>query len=456
MAMLFALALTADRLTSKSARAHIGDSIRRSLEHSSSKNFRNPSVFIEKIKPFSLRSILVSAVFSIYAFVIIIYIQFFLLGYDFSVVIEGVREEYINQFVLFLVFIIASNFVVDYLSFTQTLVLLRLINRSNSKKSLFVIFFTDLLASINIFTFAYALFLAFGVLYIANKQEVADFIISVDSSDVTDEVSEALETLNLADDSFTTQYTIRIYERAPENAGSSATAIFVSSDVLTLTDLRRGIEQALQGLFPSHNVSLDTETGQAAPEETSSWRAIDYEMAGTIDYWLNESENFRWWYSSAYLVTDDVQDNFFVVATLSPGFQPLDRLRNAGNRNFLNLSDPNYFATWCADEAAEHGTCGRKIEILSNDLGIFQQQISLSKEYGGSLPLYTFFFTSLALTVTIHLLYASILMLRYSSIIASKLSIPVGNVANLDEHPIAVATFPLILVATAIFYLVGA
>ncbi len=455
MAMLFGLAVVADRLTSKEARKRIGNSIRASIEHPKNPNFRNPVGFIEQIKPFSLRSFLVSIAFSFYAFAVVLYIQFFLLGYDFLEISEGLPEEHLLPFVLFLLFMVVSNFFVDYLSFTQTLVLIRLINRGQSKSSVFVVFFTDLLASINIFTFAYAAFLAFGVLYITNGREVAEFVVTVDRGEVTDTVGEFVEKIPQVKGEFQHQYTIDIYERNEKNAGSTAFVYFVSKDELSDLQLRRGLDQAFQTLFPTDNVTLKSETGQAPAEETASWGPVDYEMVGSIEYWWNEPLAFINWYSSAYLVTDDVQDNFFVVATLSPGFQPLDLLRDSGNQNALYLSAANYFTTWCADSSPKPDGCENKVGMLSNNLGIFRQQIALAKEYGGSLPLYTFFFTSLALTVTIYLFYISILILRYSAIMARRLSIPISRFANFDEHPVTVAAFPVVLIATIVFYIAG-
>lgn len=453
-AMLCGLAVVADRLTSKEARKRIGDNIRNALEHPNNPNFRNPVGFIEQIKPFSPRSFLVSIAFSFYAFAVVLYIQFFLLGYDFHEVTEGLSGDHFPPFLLFLLFMIASNFFVDYLSFTQTLVLIRLINRRQSKGSVFVVFFTDLLASINIFTFAYAAFLAFGILYIINGREVAEFIVSVEEGDITDAVSGALKQQQIEGD-FSKQYTINLYERNAENALSTATVYFVSSDNLTDPQLRRGVEQALKTLFPDDNVTLKSENGEAPAEESASWVPVDYEMVGSIEYWWNEPIAFLYWYSSAYLVTDDVQDNFFLVATLSPGFQPIYLLRNSGNRNALNASAANYVSVWCSDSSIQPDGCENLVGVLSDDLGIFPQRIALTKEYGGSLPLYTFFFTSLALTVTIYLFYISTLMLKYSAIIARRLSIPVSRVANFDEHPITVAAFPVVLAATIIFYFAG-
>ncbi|MEL7526675.1 MAG: hypothetical protein AAFN16_12935, partial [Pseudomonadota bacterium] len=357
--------------------------------------------------------------------------------------------------VLFLLFMIASNFVVDYLSFTQTLVLIRLINRGQSKSSVFVVFFTDLLASINIFTFAYAAFLAFGVLYITNGREVAEFVVTVDKSEVTEKIGDAVEQIPQIVGVFRNQYSITIFERDAESAGSTATVYFVSKDELSDLQLRRGIEQALQALFPADNVTLKSEAGQATAEEIAWWEPVEYEMVGSIEYWWNEPLAFLYWYSSAYLVTDDVQDNFFAVATLSPGFQPLDLLRDSGNQNVLNLSAANYFTMWCADNLREPDGCENEVGLLSDNLGIFRQQIVLNKEYGGSLPLYTFFFTSLALTVTIYLFYISILMLKYSALLAHRLSIPISRIANFDEHPITVAAFPVVITATIIFYIAG-
>ncbi|MEP3124838.1 MAG: hypothetical protein ABJO52_23415 [Nisaea sp.] len=455
MAMLFGLAVVADRLTSKEARKRIGDNIRSTIEHPKSSNFRNPVGFIEQIRPFSPRSFLVSTAFSFYAFAVVLYIQFFLLGYDFLKVSEGLPEAHILPFMIFLLFMFASNFFVDYLSFTQTLVLIRLINRGQSKGSVFVVFFTDLLASINIFTFAYAAFLAFGVLCITNGREVAEFVVAVDRGEVTDPVGDAVEKTLQIEGEFQNQYTIKIYELNEENARSTATVYFVSKDELSNLQLQRGFGQALQTLFPADNVTLNSETGLAPAQETASWGPVDYEMLGSIEYWWNEPLGFLNWYSSAYLVTDDVQDNFFVVATLSPGFQPLDLLRDSGNQRALNLSAANYFTTWCADSTSETDACENEVGMLSNDLGIFRQQIALTKEYGGSLPLYTFFFTSLALTVTIYLFYISILMLRYSAIFARRLSIPISRAANFDEHPVTVAAFPVVIIATIIFYIAG-
>ena len=125
LGMLCGLTVIADRLTSKETRKLIGENIRSALEHPRNPKFTNPVSFIEKIRPFSLRSLLTSFAFSIYALTIVLYIQYFMFGYDFSDIYKGVDGVHIKDFTLFLIFIVFSNFFVDFLSFTQTLVFVR-------------------------------------------------------------------------------------------------------------------------------------------------------------------------------------------------------------------------------------------------------------------------------------------------------------------------------------------
>ncbi len=455
LGMLCGLTVIADRLTSKETRKLIGENIRSALEHPRNPKFTNPVSFIEKIRPFSLRSLLTSFAFSIYALTIVLYIQYFMFGYDFSDIYKGVDGVHIKDFTLFLIFIVFSNFFVDFLSFTQTLVLIRLINRGQSRSSIIIVFITDLLSSINIFTFTYAAFLAIGLIYIVNGKERSNFVVKIEKEEITDEVREAIDKIEKIDGDFSNQYTLELYAINPNHERSTATAYVVSQHDLDVFQLQNLLRNALQSLYPTDDVSLISATGIAEPEETGYWNPVEYEMSGSIYFWWNEPLDFALWYSNAYLATDEVQDNFMAVATLAPGFQPVDLLRNSGNPISLYYSDPNYTFSGCGEKLQDSEECKNYVGAFSDDLGIFRIKITLSKQYGGSLPLYTFFFTSLSLTVTIYLFYISIFIMRYTIFIARKLSIPVSRGANLEEHPITVAAFPVILIATVIFYVAG-
>lgn len=433
----------------------IGETVRNSLESPWKPSLHNPLGFLENIRPLSRRSFWISFAFSVYALIVVIYVQFFLLGYDFFQIGMDLTQDHLKEFTLLFLFMVAGNFIVDYLSFTQTLVLLRLINRQQSKGSIFIIFFTDLLASINIFTFVYALFLTIAILLIANEQRVAEYVVSIEQEDVSDATLSALAAYPRLSGQFRTQYKVGIYGRNVGERPSIVRALFVSEADLTKAELRDGLRHALEASFPDGAISLRQEDGQAPIEETGAWAPVDFTMVGSIRYWLNASSNFVWWYSNAYLATDDVQDNFFVVATLSPGFQPLDALRARGNQSVMDVNSRGYVAEWCSDSALESEGCSKKVIVLSNDLDALQQELALSLKYGGSLPLYTFFFTSLALTVTIYLFYISLLFLRFCAFFGRRISLPISRLANLDEHPITVISFPIALISSVVFYLAG-
>lgn len=459
MGLLIALVSAVDRVMDKEAKKLLGYSIKNLITRRQYDVavVNNPIGFIERIKPFSLKSALVSGAFSIASLILIIYIQYFALNYDFSETVSGVSREHINMYIAFIAYMVAANIVVDYLSFTQTLVIIRLINKTDSKKSLIVLLFTDFLASINIFTFAYAFFLVLGVTTLLNFQERTHFLVSLEENKPSPQTTEMMKSLEFSNpERYKSVSVLRVLDAEGKPFSGLATAYILAVKPVEPQQVFPLIKSILNTEFPASAVSLHQESGTLTPFDEFPDTKVDYSFKGEIDFDLSPLTYWSQWFSAAYLLTDDVQDNFFAVAGLSPGFQKIDSLRNDANRRASEMSMRDIVASWCPiDQPARDKndtTCEDGFILLSSNIPALGTTLASAAVIGGKLPLYTFFFTSLSLTFVIYMFYLSIYILRVIWLAAGRFSTPLVRFANFEEHPVTIVSVPLILLSALLYF----
>ncbi|WP_202379262.1 hypothetical protein [Mesorhizobium sp. 131-2-5] len=412
---------------------------------------RNPIAFLEELRPFTIGSVKVSILMSLIAIAVILYIQYFLLGFNFSEIIAGVRDNDIHIFAYFVIFMIATNFIVDYVSFTQTLILIRLINRTDSKGSILFIFLTDLLASMSIFKFVYAFFLMIGLLHIYNPRVSSDFLVSVTHSEDGDGTIDQLKDFNKHN-----YKNLSIIEIYPVAGGSLPimSAFYVLSDkILSDAEVLERLELSMRKVFPLDDFVLHKSDGYMSLGDAYQTE-FKYQAFGKLRYQANTGDPSLW-YSVAYLQSDRVQDQFAEVATLIPGFQSVDELRtNVHTVQQARLSQFDYDN--CDEKFYDVGDLPSDCEvgstILSSDIQAFRIKASESLSVGGSLPLYTFLFTSLSLTVFVYIAYMSFFILSFLRYVAEKFSIPLASFLNLEEYPVLIVTMPFSIAAFVIYF----
>lgn len=462
MGLLLALVSAVDRIMDKESKKALGNSIKDRItgRQYDVGDVRNPVAFIERIKPFSLRSALVSAMFSVIALVVIIYIQYFALNYNFSEATENVSKEHLNFFIFFLVYIVSANFIIDYFSFTQTLVIIRLINKTDSNKSLFILLFTDFLASINIFTFAYAFFLILGVTFLLNFQERAYFLVSLEESEPSAPLTKMIGSLGFPDPDRFNKLSIIHVNNVSESGSSLLVDAYIlgtkSADAELVFPLMKTV---LQTEFPNSSVSLAQEPGTITPYKDFPPFKVDYIFKGAMNIDLSPPTFLSHWFSVAYLLTDDVQDNFFAVTRLSPGFQAIDRLRNDVSTRLAEMSLRDVVVNWCPSDQTRREkndtSCPDGFVFVSAEIPVLDTKLAIATDVGGKLPLYTFFFTSLSLTVVIYLFYLSIYIFKAAWLTAGRFSLPLVRFANFEEHPVTILSLPLILLAGLLYFLLS-
>lgn len=462
MGLLIALASAIDRVMDKESKRILGTSIKdRIVGHRYDiGEVRNPISFIERVRPFSFRSAVISALFSVIALLIVLYVQYFALDYDFKEIFEGVREKDGNLFLAFTLYMILENVIVDYISFTQTLVIIRLINKTDSKKSLFILLFTDLLASINIFTFAYSFFLVLGVLHILNYEERATFVVSFEETEMKPTIQKMISDLGFPNAGrFKHVSTLRINALVPDGPSDLSEGYILSAEAPKPDEMFPMMKAALQRQFPDSSVDLTQETGTVALYKTFPDLKTDYVFKGAMNYLLNATGFFGDWFSVGYLLTDDVQDNFFSVTGLSPGFQKIDRLRYEANERVVDVSLRDFVINWCPKDQTNRDvsdtSCPTGFAYVTSNFPTLDTKLAVSTNIGGKLPLYTFFFTSLSLTLVIYLFYRSVYVFRIASLAAGKLSLPFVKFGNFEEHPITLLSVPVILLAGALYLLLS-
>jgi len=462
MGLLIALASFVDRVMEKEFKKSLGNSIRARItgRQYDVGELRNPIGFIDRIKPFSLRSAMVSAFFSIAALVVIVYIQYFALDYNFSEMVEGVSAAHLNTFLVFLAYMVLANVIVDYISFTQTLVIIRLINKTDSRKSLIVLLFTDLLASINIFTFAYAFFLVLGVTSLLNFQERPQFLVSLEESEPSAALTKMMGTLGFAEpDRFTNVSLLRVTKTSDNGSTDLVEAYMLGTKPAEAGLVFPLLKTVLQTEFPTSSMNLALETGTIAPYKNYPDIKVEYVFKGFMDIDLSPPSFWIDWFSFAYLLTDEVQDNFFAVTGLSPGFQAIDLLRNNANTRASEMSLRDLVVNWCPTDQTRRDkndtSCADGFVIVSGEIPVLNKKLAMAAKVGGKLPLYTFFFTSLSLTVVIYLFYLSIYIYKAASLAAGSLSIPLVRFANFEEHPITILSVPVILMAGLVYFLLS-
>lgn len=459
MALLIGLVSAVDRVMDKDAKKLLGHSIKNLItgRKYDVAAVNNPIGFIERIKPFSLKSALVSGAFSVASFIMVIYIQYFALNYDFSETVSGVSRDHINTYVSFIVYMIAANIIVDYLSFTQTLVIIRLINKTDSKGSLIVLLFTDFLASINIFTFAYAFFLVVGVTTLLNFHERTHILVSIEESKPSPQISEMMKSLEFSNpERYKSVSVLRVLDAEGKPFSGLATAYILAVKPVGPPQVFPLINSILKSEFPASAVSLHQESGTLTPYDEFPDTKVEYSFRGEIEFDLSPLTYWSQWFSAAYLLTDDVQDNFFAVAGLSPGFQKIDSLRNDANRRASELSLRDIVVSWCpSDQTARDKndtTCEDGFVLLSSNIPALSATLAGAAVIGGKLPLYTFFFTSLSLTFVIYMFYLSIYILRMLWLAAGRFSTPLVRFANFEEHPVTIVSLPLILLSGLLYF----
>lgn len=462
MGLLIALVSAADRIMDKESKKSLGNSIKARItgRQYDVGDVRNPVAFIERINPFSLRSALISAMFSIISIFVIIYIQYFALRYSFSDAIDGVSKDHLNFFIIFIIYIFCANFIVDYISFTQTLVIIRLINKTDSRRSLFVLLFTDLLASINIFTFAYAFFLVLGVTFLLNFQERAHFLVRLEESEPSASLTKMMGSLGFSNpDRVKNVSILRVINAAESDSSGLANAYILGTKPAEPELVFPLMKTVLQTEFPSASTSLAQEPGTITPYKNFPSFKVDYIFKGAMNIGLSPPTFWSQWFSVAYLLTDDVQDNFFAVTGLSPGFQAIDRLRNDASTRVAEMSLRDIVINWCPSDQTRREkndtSCPDGFVFVSAEIPVLDTKLAIATDIGGKLPLYTFFFTSLSLTFVIYLFYLSIYIFKAAWLTAGRFSLPLLRFANFEEHPLTILSVPLIILAGLLYFLLS-
>ncbi|NKM26960.1 DHHC zinc finger domain-containing protein [Rhizobium laguerreae] len=462
MGLLIALVSAVDRIMDKETKKALGNAIKARItgRQYDVDDVRNPVAFIERIKPFSLRSASVSAMFSATALIVIVYIQYFALNYNFSEAVEGVSKDHLNSFIFFLAYIVSANFIVDYISFTQTLVIIRLINKTDSRKSLIVLLFTDLLASINIFTFVYSFFLVLGVTYLLNFQERTHFVVSLEENEPSAPLTKMMGELGFSDpDRFKNVSILRVTNASGSDSSSLVDAYIFGTKAPEAGLVFPLVKTVLQTEFPTSATSLAQETGTIMPYKNFPDLKVDYIFKGAMNIGLNPPTFWSHWFSVAYLLTDDVQDNFFAVTGLSPGFQAIDRLRDDANTRVAEMSPRDVVVNWCPSDQTRREindkSCPDSFVFVSAEIPVLDTKLAIATDVGGKLPLYTFFFTSLSLTFVIYLFYLSIYIFKAAWLTAGRFSSPLVRFANFEEHPVTILSIPLILLAGLIYFVLS-
>ncbi|MBY3504019.1 hypothetical protein [Rhizobium laguerreae] len=462
MGLLIALVSAVDRIMDKESKKSLGYSIKARItgRQYDVGEVRNPISFIERIKPFSLKSALVSAIFSTSAIIVVVYIQYFALDYNFSEIAEGVSGAHLNVYLLFLGYMVLANAIVDYVSFTQTLVIIRLINKTDSRKSLFVLLFTDLLASINIFTFTYAFFLVWGVTSLLNFHERGHFVVSIEESAPSAQITEMMGALGFSDpDRFKNVSILRVTNSSENDSSSLVEAYILGAKPADAGLVFPVLKTVLETEFPTSSMLLAQQAGTIAPYKSYPSLTVDYVFKGSMNFDLSPPSFWSHWFSAAYLLTDDVQDNFFAVTGLSPGFQAVDRLRSDASTRVAEMSLRDLVVNWCSTDQTRREkndtSCHDGFVFVSAEVPVLDTKLAIATNVGGKLPLYTFFFTSLSLTLVIYLFYLSIYIFKVAWLAAGSLSLPLVRFANFDEHPITILSAPIILLAGLLYLLLS-
>lgn len=457
LGLLCGLSVVCDRLLSKEGRKEFGNKLRMKIEarELSAGERWGPVAIVDALPPFSLRSLFASILLSFISLLVILYIQYFLLDFGFSDLRMGVfstKDGRLYFSVLAMVFV--GNIIADYLSFTQSLIILGMIRRGTSKASAIFIFITDLLASINIFTFVYAFFLAFALYNLANYETRASFVVSLEEDKPDEQIVEYFRK-NSTIDKLDTQYTASLYHLGYGSRYANATVRIVGPSGVSIEQLGNAILAFMIKLYPESGPELSLHSGSVALHGTSVFDEHQVQLRGSVAFWLNAKSGFLPWYSSAYLQSDEVQDNFFEVATLSPGLKTLNYVRDLANSQAVASAKADFIFGWCVNEQRiveiNDGDCKPNMSILSSDISAFREDISLHASFGGQMPLYSFFFTSLFLTIAIYCMYLSMYMMKGLNSVSTKLSMPMLSYLNFEEHPITVISFPFNLFASAIY-----
>lgn len=455
---MFTLSFFSDYLIKIEKRKEFGKYIKQKIKGSTASEFKEDDKLnkIEQIKPFSKTSIKISVTLSLASLFTIILIQWVLLGYDFHFMKEGVDDERIANFILLLSLIISGNIIVDYISFCQTLVIINSIGKSKNRSSLIILLFTDILASINIFTLFYALFLAIGVYYITDfeiKTPIAIKIEEINSDDIPKKLIGIYDYMNTYD--MNNFARVSIYKKDQKINKTLSTIYLMSDNKITNENVISSIRLSIRDKIKE--IEMEEKEGKIQIDSLFKKENVTYQISGTMTHRANQPGFFHIWYNFSYLLTDEVQDQFIIVTTLSPGFQPIDSLRRSVHTELLTTEKRLSAPVFCSKEEENYPYgCSQQIAILSEDITTLPFEVSKEVRLGGNLPLYTFLLTSLSPTLLIYFFYTSIYIFKLLYIISKYISLPVVNFGNLEEHPIAILSFPIIFIASVIYFISAA
>lgn len=240
---------------------------------------------------------------------------------------------------------IVANFIVDYVSFVQTLVIVRIASKADSKKSLIILLFTDILATINIFTLAYAFFLSLGLLLILNPRMETPFVVRVQNVESLNEFRATADRLGIQN---VLEYeNVKVVRLFAENRGAYTRLSTVY--VLSRTAVAEGDIGSPLNAFAQRYSFISGPLVPAIGRAELDYQIQEYQFRGTIRHRLNQTQRWFPWYTYSYLQSDAVQDEFIIVASLDPGFSPLDEVRRRANSHIAGLNDRRDTLAWCAD-----------------------------------------------------------------------------------------------------------
>ena len=240
-------------------------------------------------------------------------IQIFVFTEDFSIVTSGLSSP--SRIAATFLILALTAAIVDVISFCQTKILLGILRSVKRLEEAVLLFFAELLVTVNIFTLVFATGLAYSLFVLSGDELNREFVGSIDFetsarpdsyADQSAYPEDAYEIFT--DAAWRAQVSIEGVVQDKTTNVSGSTNVF-SNKAISGADIRKALS------------AIRSQAGQLQNIKEASGTAYHDTDFGKIDFQYNTRgdlhivtysflHNIWHWYSSAYGATDSVQDNF--------------------------------------------------------------------------------------------------------------------------------------------------
>jgi hypothetical protein len=368
----------------------------------------------------------------------------------FSTLFDGLNTY--GEKLLFLIVLLTFGLLTDVASFFESRVLIGLLPRCKSTLEIVVLIVSELLMTMVIFALFFALSITTVALFFGSRDLQSDLFVQMkDNTENSDiDFGDSNRPLILDDILPKSAHSALVLLR-PKIAGSDfveASSRIYSSNPISILELKSAIQLLSKDTFQIEE--LNVESGQLSyHNELTGISEFNYQLHGKIKLELPlNATRLNYYYTVAYQAADGVQDDFPASLMLYPGWYRTKLLPMTAESVLKDLpKNLQDFPVFCLAGPMKQIIATSEVSECSHWL-VFSADIRDELTYAyifwttremGNVPVYTFFYSSLTITMFLYVLFFFSYLVHYSGTLF-ELKAPGGSLVKTKELPFTLAS----------------